>query len=143
MSPDVRETPDRISLYTGPTTNCLKVHIALEEIGLAYKICPVDILRGEHYAPEFGRLDPNRRVPGLSDPAGPGGKRIVVADSAVALIYLAEKSGRLLPQTPAARSDALQWLAFQAGGLSTFCGEAIHYRQLAPERWPYAIERYT
>ncbi len=132
-----------LSLHTWPTANCLKVHIAVAELDLPHRLCPVDILNGEHDNAAFGRLDGNRRIPILVDPHGPDGTEIVVADSAVVLIYLAEKTGRLLPQDAAARSDALQWLAFQAGGLGTFGGEALYYRAGAPDRWPYAIERYT
>lgn len=132
-----------LSLHTWPTANCLKVHIAVAELDLPHCNCPVDILTGAHDTEEFGKLDGNRRVPVLVDPDGPDGTEIVVADSAVILVYLAEKTGRLLPEDRAGRSDALQWLAFQAGGLGTFGGEALYYRAGAPERWPYAIERYT
>jgi GSH-dependent disulfide-bond oxidoreductase len=144
----VRQSPDgdwkdAMLLYTWPSANCLKVHIALEELALPYEARPVDLLGEAHRTADFAALDPNQRVPLLCDDDVPDEKPYVLADSATILIYLAEKTGRLLPAATADRSVVIQWLAFQAGGISTFCGEALHYRTAAPDRPAYAIERYT
>ncbi len=132
-----------IELYTWPTPNGHKIHIMLEETGLAYRVHPVNIGRGDQFTPEFLAISPNNRIPAIVDPDGPGGTPFSLFESGAILIYLAEKTGRFLPEAPRARHTALQWLMFQMGGVGPMLGQAHHFRGYAPEKIPYAIERYT
>ncbi|MFO1057556.1 MAG: glutathione S-transferase N-terminal domain-containing protein [Dongiaceae bacterium] len=132
-----------IDLYSWPTPNGHKIHIMLEEIGLPYRVHAVDIGRGEQFEPEFLRISPNNKIPALVDSDGPGGQPIAVFESGAMLIYLAEKSGKLLPADPRGRTAALEWLMFQMGGIGPMLGQAHHFRQYAPEPIPYAVDRYT
>lgn len=132
-----------IELYTWPTPNGHKVHIMLEETGLAYRVNPVNIGRGDQFEPEFLKISPNNRIPAMIDPDGPGGEPIALFESGAILIYLAEKTGRFLPTEARARYVALQWLMFQMGGVGPMLGQAHHFRVYAPEKIPYAIDRYT
>ena len=125
-----------------PTPNGHKVHIALEELGLPYKVIPVDIGAGDQFKPEFLAINPNHRIPAIVDPDGPGGKRITLFESGAILIYLAEKAGRLIPKDPHARYTCLQWLMFQMGGIGPMFGQYGHFANYAPEKIPYAIQRY-
>jgi GST-like protein len=132
-----------IELYTWPTPNGHKVHIMLEETGLAYNVHPIDISAGDQFDPEFLKISPNNRMPAIVDTDGPDGQPISLFESGAILIYLAEKTGRFLPEAPRARYVTLQWLMWQMGGLGPMLGQAHHFRQYAPEQIPYAVERYT
>ncbi len=132
-----------IDLYTWATPNGRKVSIMLEEVGLPYRVHPVDITKGQQFAPEFLAISPNNKIPAIADQEGPGGKPFTLFESGAILIYLAEKSGRLLPSAPAVRYQVLQWLMWQMGGFGPMLGQAHHFRKFAPEPVPYAIDRYT
>ncbi len=132
-----------IEVWTSPTPNGHKVHIMLEEVGLPYKVVPVNIGQGEQFREEFLAITPNHRIPAIVDPAGPGGKRFSLFESGAILIYLAEKTGKLIPADPASRYTCLQWLMFQMGGVGPMFGQYNHFAAYAPEKIPYAIERYT
>ena len=132
-----------IEAWTWPTPNGHKVHIALEELGLPYKVIPVNIGAGEQFKPEFLALTPNHRIPAIIDPDGPGGKRIELFESGAILIYLAEKTGRLMPTDPIEHYTCLQWLMFQMAGVGPMFGQYNHFAAYAPEKLPYAIERYS
>jgi GST-like protein len=132
-----------IEVWTWPTPNGHKVHIALEELGLPYTVIPVNIGAGEQFSPDFLALTPNHRIPAIVDPEGPGGQRINLFESGAILIYLAEKAGRLIPADPAARYTCLQWLMFQMGGVGPMFGQYGHFHTYATERIPYAMERYA
>jgi GST-like protein len=131
-----------IEVWTWPTPNGHKVHIMLEEIGLPYKVVPVNIGAGEQFRPEFLAITPNHRIPAIVDPEGPGGQPLKLFESGAILIYLAEKTGKLLPTDLAARYTCLQWLMFQMGGVGPMFGQYNHFAAYAPEKIPYAIERY-
>lgn len=132
-----------ITLYTWATPNGHKISIALEELGLAYEVRTVDITRGEQFDPGFLTISPNNKIPAIIDDDGPGGTPVALFESGAILIYLAEKTGRLLPGDPRARYETLQWLMMQMGSIGPMLGQAHHFRRFAPERIPYAIERYT
>ncbi|WP_207477966.1 glutathione S-transferase N-terminal domain-containing protein [Arenibaculum pallidiluteum] len=132
-----------IELHAWPTPNGYKISIALEELGLPYRAIPVDIGRGDQFKPDFLKLSPNNRMPAIVDPDGPGGAPISLFESGAILIYLAEKTGRLLPSDPQGRYQAIQWLMWQMGGFGPMLGQAHHFRLYAPERIPYAVDRYT
>jgi GST-like protein len=138
-----QEERSMIEVWTWPTPNGHKVHIALEELGLAYRVVPVNIGAGEQFKPEFLAITPNHRIPAIVDPEGPGGKPLSLFESAAILIYLAEKCGRLIPGDPAARYTCLQWLMFQMGGVGPMFGQRNHFANYAPEKLPYAVERYS
>ena len=128
-----------IDLYTAPTPNGWKVSIMLEELGMPYNVRPIRLQENEQKEPWYLRLNPNGRIPTIVDPdAGD----FAVFESGAILIYLAEKTGRLLPTDPKGRSTALQWLMFQMGGVGPMQGQAHVFFRYAPEQIPYAIERY-
>lgn len=131
-----------IDLYTWPTPNGHKASIMLEELGLEYRVHPIDIGNGEQFAADYAQINPNGKIPAIVDQEGPGGP-FAVFESGAILIYLAEKMGALLSAAPRERSLALQWLMFQVGGLGPMFGQAQHFRRFAPHPLPYAIERYT
>jgi GST-like protein len=131
-----------IDFYSWATPNGRKISIALEEMGLPYTLHKVDISKGEQFAPEFLAISPNNKIPAIFDPDGPGGSSISVFESGAILIYLAEKSGKFLPKDERGRLLALQWLMFQMGGLGPMLGQTHHFLHFAPEKVPYAIERY-
>lgn len=131
-----------IRLYSWPTPNGQKIHIALEELGLPYEVVPVDIGAGEQFKPSFLAITPNHRIPAIVDPEGPGGA-FALFESGAILLYLAEKAGKLLPEPPRERYLVLQWLMFQMGGIGPMFGQQGHFAVYAKERIPYAIERYT
>jgi len=131
-----------IDLYTAPTPNGFKVSIALEELGLAYEVHPIDIRTGEQFAPEFLRISPNNKIPAIVDREGPGGA-LALFESGAILVYLADKTGRLLATGGRARYTALSWLFFQVGHIGPMLGQAHHFRDYAPEKILYAIDRYT
>jgi GST-like protein len=132
-----------IEVWSWPTPNGHKVHIALEELGLQYRVVPVDIGAGAQFKTEFLAITPNHRIPAIVDPDGPGGRELRLFESGAILIYLAEKAGRLIPADPAQRYICLQWLMFQMGGVGPMFGQWNHFATYAPEKLPYAIERYT
>jgi GST-like protein len=132
-----------IDVYTWPTPNGHKVHIALEEMGLPYNVHGVDIGEGDQFKPEFLKISPNNRIPAIVDQDGPKGKPLALFESGAILIYLAEKTGKLLPAKGNERYRAITWLMFQMGGVGPMLGQAHHFRAYAPEQIPYAIDRYT
>ncbi|HUN46681.1 MAG TPA: glutathione S-transferase N-terminal domain-containing protein [Stellaceae bacterium] len=131
-----------IDLYTWSTPNGRKVSIMLEETGLPYRVHKVDISKNEQFKPEFIALNPNSKIPAILDPEGPTGRPMALFESGAILIYLAEKTGRLLAKEPMARYATLQWLMFQMGGVGPMFGQVHHFLRAAPEPVPYAIERY-
>ncbi len=134
--------PDRIQLYSLGTPNGQKVSVALEEMELPYEAHKIDIMNGDQFTDEFVAINPNSKIPAIVDPNGPGGKSLAVFESGAILIYLAEKSGKCLPSDPAARSECLQWLFFQVGGVGPMFGQFGHFYKYAKEKIPYGIERY-
>jgi GST-like protein len=133
-----------IDVYFWPTPNGKKITIALEELELPYRLVPVNIRRGDQFRPEFLAISPNNRMPAIVDDAPLGGSAPVsVFESGAILIYLAEKAGRLLPREMRARAEVLAWLMWQMSGIGPMLGQAQHFRRYAPEKIPYAIERYT
>ena len=132
-----------IDLYYWPTPNGWKLSIMLEECGLPYQALPINIGAGEQFAPAFLAISPNNKIPALVDPDGPGGQPISLFESGAILLYLAAKTGRFLPEDLRQRYEVLQWLMFQMGGVGPMLGQAHHFRIYAPEKIPYAIERYT
>lgn len=132
-----------IEVYSWPTPNGHKVHILLEECGLPYRATPVNIGSGEQFAPGFLAISPNNKIPAITDPDGPDGKPISLFESGAILLYLAGKTGRFLPSDVRGRYEVLQWLMFQMGGVGPMLGQNHHFRQYAPEKIPYAIDRYT
>jgi GST-like protein len=137
-----------IEVWSWPTPNGHKVHIALEELDLPYTVVPVDISQGEQFKPEFLAITPNHRIPAIVDDApafgAPGGKPFALFESGAILIYLSEKSGgKLIPADPAGRYACLQWIMFQMGGVGPMFGQYNHFARYAPQKIPYAIERYT
>jgi len=133
-----------IDLYYWTTPNGHKITMCLEETGLPYTIKPVNISAGDQFKPEFLLISPNNRIPAIVD-HGPkdGGKAISVFESGAILVYLAEKSGAFLPCDVRGRNEVMQWLFWQMGGLGPMAGQNHHFSQYAPEKIPYAIERYV
>jgi GST-like protein len=132
-----------IDVYSWPTPNGHKVHIMLEECGLPYAAHPIDIGAGDQFKAEFLRISPNNKIPAIVDSDGPDGKPISLFESGAILLYLAGKTGRLLPKDVRGKYTALQWLMFQMGGVGPMLGQAHHFRIYAPEKIEYAINRYT
>lgn len=133
-----------IDLYYWTTPNGHKITIFLEEVGLPYRILPVNIGKGEQFDPAFLAIAPNNRIPAIVDPAPTGGGGpLSLFESGAILLYLAEKTGRLLPSDPRGRAEVLQWLFWQMGGLGPMLGQNHHFSRYAPEKIPYAIERYV
>lgn len=133
-----------IELYYWTTPNGHKITMFLEETGLPYNIVPVNIGAGEQFNPDFLKISPNNRIPAIIDrePAD-GGEPISVFESGAILQYLAEKSGKLLPNDIRSRVEVMQWLFWQMGGLGPMAGQNHHFSQYAPEKIPYAINRYV
>ena len=132
-----------IEVYSWATPNGHKVHIMLEECGLPYRAHAVDIGVGDQFKPEFLAISPNNKIPAIVDPDGPDGKPLSLFESGAILLYLASKTGRFLPADTRGRYEVLEWLMFQMGGVGPMLGQAHHFRIYAPEKVPYAIERYT
>lgn len=127
-----------IKFYYHPSPNPAKVALFLEESGLPYELMPVDTRKGEQFAPSYLAINPNAKTPAIMD------GDIAVFDSNAILLYLAEKTGKYLPEnTPAARAQLLSWLMFVASGIGPYSGQAVHFKHYAPEKLPYAINRYT
>jgi len=132
-----------IDLYYWPTPNGHKVTIFLEETGLEYRVVPVNIRKGDQFAPDFLKISPNNRMPAIVDHDGPGGKPYSLFESGAILLYLAEKTGKLMPSEMGARYRVVEWLMFQMANVGPMLGQAGHFRNAAPEKIPYAIDRYT
>jgi GST-like protein len=132
-----------IDLHSWATPNGHKVHIMLEECGVPYTVHPVDIGAGDQFKPEFLKISPNNKIPAIVDSDGPDGRPIALFESGAILVYLAGKTGRLLPPDVRGKYVALQWLMFQMGGVGPMLGQAHHFRIYAPEKIEYAISRYT
>ena len=132
-----------IEVFSWPTPNGHKVHIMLEECDLAYTATPVNIGIGDQFKPEFLAVSPNNKIPALTDPQGPDGKPISVFESGAILVYLAGKTGRFMPKSDRDKYQVLQWLMFQMGGVGPMLGQNHHFRQYAPEKLEYAVNRYT
>jgi GST-like protein len=132
-----------IELYFWPTPNGWKVSIMLEECGLPYRVRPLNIAKGEQFAPEFLAISPNNRMPAIVDPDGPGGAPISVFESGAILQYLGRKSGQFYPQDERTRVAAEEWLFWQVGNLGPMAGQAHHFRLHAAEKIAYAVDRYT
>lgn len=133
-----------IDLHYWTTPNGHKITMFLEEVGLPYKIIPVNISTGAQFQPEFLAIAPNNRIPAIVDhqPAG-GGKPLSLFESGAILLYLAEKIGKFIPTDLYGRAETLQWLFWQMGGLGPMAGQNHHFSQYAPEKIPYAIDRYV
>jgi len=126
-----------IKLYYHPSPNPAKVALFLEEAGLPYELMPVDTRKGEQFKPDFLKINPNAKTPAITD------GDVTVFDSNAILLYLAEKSGKFLPDnTPKARAQMLSWLMFVATGVGPYSGQAVHFKHHAPEKLAYAINRY-
>jgi len=132
-----------IDLYTWGTPNGRKVSVMLEECGLAYNVHPIDIGKGDQFAPEFVAIDPNSKIPAIVDSEGPDGKPFSLFESGAILIYLSGKTGKFLPDSARGKYVALQWLMFQMGGVGPFFGQVHHFLRAAKEPVPYAIDRYV
>jgi GST-like protein len=133
-----------IDLHYWPTPNGHKITIFLEETGTPYRISPVNIGTGEQFRPDFLKIAPNNRMPAIVDDAPTdGGAPISVFESGAILLYLAEKTGKFLSKDLRTRVDVLQWLFWQMGGLGPMAGQNHHFSQYAPEKLPYAIDRYV
>jgi GSH-dependent disulfide-bond oxidoreductase len=131
-----------IDLYTWTTPNGRKVSIMLEECGLPYRVHKIDIGKGEQFAPEYLKINPNGKIPGIVDPDGPDGKPIAMMESGAILVYLAGKIGRFLPKSARGKYEALQWLMFQMGGVGPMFGQAHHFMRAKKDEVPYGTERY-
>ncbi|MGC3986946.1 MAG: glutathione S-transferase N-terminal domain-containing protein [Pseudorhodoferax sp.] len=132
-----------ITVHSWATPNGHKVHIMLEECGLPYEVVPVDIAAGEQFQPAFLRISPNNKIPAIVDDEGPDGRPVTLFESGAILLYLAGKTGMLLPEGDRARYAVLQWLMFQMGGVGPMLGQNHHFRLYAPEKLAYPIQRYT
>jgi GSH-dependent disulfide-bond oxidoreductase len=133
-----------IELYYWPTPNGHKITLFLEEAGLPYTVKPVNIGKGEQFEPAFLKISPNNRMPAIVDTApADGGEPVSVFESGAILHYLAEKTGRFLPKDLRGRTTVMQWLFWQVGGLGPMLGQNHHFNRYAPEKIPYAIDRYV
>jgi GST-like protein len=132
-----------IEFYTWATPNGRKISIMLEECGLPYTVHKVDITKNQQYTAEFLKVSPNNKIPGIIDTDGPGGQPYPCFESGAILLYLADKTNRLLPADRAKRFDAIQWLMWQMGGFGPMLGQTHHFVRFAPEQVPYAIKRFT
>ena len=132
-----------IEVYSWPTPNGHKVHVMLEECALPYKAIAVDIGKGDQFRSDFLAISPNNKIPAIVDPDGPDGQPISLFESGAILLYLAAKTGRFLPQSTRGKYEVLQWLMFQMGSVGPMLGQAHHFRIYAPEKIPYAVDRYS
>ena len=136
-----------LNIYSWPTPNGHKVHIMLEECGLRlgrdWKVFPVNIGAGDQFKADFLKISPNNKIPAMVDPDGPDGKPISLFESGAILLYLASKTGKLLPKSDRLKFQVLQWLMFQVGGVGPMLGQTHHFRKYAPEKIDYAVKRYT
>jgi GST-like protein len=141
MLDDVEEEP--ITLYFWTTPNGFKISIMLEELGVPYHVKFVDISNGEQFDPAFLAISPNNKIPAIVDPEGPDGNPIALFESGAILHYLARKFGAFYPSNERAKADVDQWLFWQVGGLSPMAGQYNHFAHSAPEKIPYAIDRFA
>jgi GST-like protein len=132
-----------IDLYFWPTPNGFKIRIMLEECGLAYRVKPVDISKGDQFKPKYLAISPNNKMPAIVDPDGAGGQPISIFESGAILQYLGRKTGQFYPAEERARVLVEQWLFWQVGGFGPMAGQAHHFRHYAPKKIAYGIERYT
>ncbi len=132
-----------IDLYSWPTPNGHKIHILLEELGLAYRVHAVDISAGDQFDPAFLAISPNNRIPAIVDQDGPGGTPLSLFESGAIMIYLAEKGGAFLPTDPRGRTAVMQWLMFQMSSVGPLLGQATHFRQYAPPGLAYPVAKFT
>lgn len=123
--------PDRLQLYSLPTPNGVKASIMLEEIGLPYEVHLVDIMKNETWTPEYLSLNPNGKIPAILDPDGPGGKPLALWESGAILVYLADKTGKLIPTDPGARYETLQWVFFQMAAVGPMFGQLGFFHKFA------------
>jgi GST-like protein len=137
--------PDRLQLYSTPTPNGVKVAIALEEIGLPYEPHFIDIGANETWGPEYLAFNPNGKIPAIIDPDGPGGKPLALWESGAILIYLAEKTGQLLPSDPALHYQTIQWVMWQMGAVGPMFGQVGFFHKFAGREWEdkRPLERYA
>ncbi|MBL8832259.1 MAG: glutathione S-transferase N-terminal domain-containing protein [Rhodospirillales bacterium] len=131
-----------IEFHTAGTPNGRKVAIFLEETGLPYRVHRIDFSTNGQFAPDFLKISPNNKIPAIVDTDGPGGRPLPLFESGAILFYLAEKTGKFLPADPAARAITHQWLMWQMGGIGPMFGQLWHFAKSAPEKVPYAIDRY-
>jgi len=133
-----------IDFYFWTTPNGYKVLMFIEETGIPYRIVPVNISKGEQFEPEFLRISPNNKMPAIVDNS-PAERDLPISlfESGAILQYLAEKTGQFLPEDKAGRAEVFQWLFWQVGGLGPMLGQNLHFGQYAPEKIPYAIDRYV
>jgi GST-like protein len=131
-----------IDFYAMGSPNVVKIYIALEEVGLPHTVHPVDVFAGKQFDTAFLRLNPSAKVPVILDQDGPGGKPYTVFESGAILLYLAEKTGKLLPADTAAKFDAIQWMMVQMTGLGPMFGQFVHFMRFAPAGNDYALSRY-
>ena len=131
-----------IELHTWNTPNGRKISVALEEMGLPYKVYPVNISKGDQQKPDFLKISPNNKIPAIVDPDGPDGKPVSVFESGAILLYLGEKTGKFLPKPLLQRIPVYEWLMWQMGGFGPMLGQRNHFSVYAPERIPYATKRY-
>lgn len=132
-----------IELYGWNTPNGQKIPIMLEEVKLPYRTYLVDISNGDQFKPEFLKINPNNKIPAIVDSDGPDGKPITIFESGAILMYLAEKTGKLMPTDLRHRMEVIEWLIFQVAGFGPMLGQAHHFRHFVSEKIPYAIERYS
>ena len=132
-----------IDLYTWTTPNGRKIHIMLEEVGLEYSTHPIDIRKGDQFEREFLKISPNNRIPAIVDHDGPDGAPYSLFESGAILMYLAEKTGKLMPKEMVKRYRVIEWLMFQMANVGPMLGQAHHFRAYAPDPIDYAIARYT
>ena len=133
-----------IDLYYWTTPNGHKITMFLEEAGLEYRIHPINIGKGEQFRPDFLKISPNNRIPAIVDHApADGGAPLAMFESGAILLYLAEKIGQLIPTNPRERLDCVQWLFWQMANLGPMAGQNHHFGLYAPEKLPYAIDRYV
>ena len=134
--------PDRLQLYSLPTPNGVKVSIMLEETGLAYEPHRVSFDALEQMSAEFGSISPHHKIPAILDPDGPGGRPLALFESGAILIYLADKTGKLLAKEGERRYRAIEWLMWQMGGVGPMLGQVHHFVKYNAGKAPYAEERY-
>ena len=132
-----------IDLYTWPTPNGHKVHILLEELKVPYKVIPININKGDQLKKSFLKISPNNKMPAIVDKNGPSRKPISIFESGAILIYLSEKYGKFIPKNVRGRYEVIQWLMFQMASVGPMLGQAHHFRNYAPKKIPYAVNRYT
>lgn len=136
---------NKIQLHSLATPNGQKVSIMLDELGLEYDAHTINIMKGDQFTPEFIALNPNSKIPAILDPNGPDGEPIALMESGAILLYLAEKSGKLIPKDPRAKSECIQWLFFQMASIGPMFGQFGHFYKYAGDNCdhPYPVERYT